>query len=307
MNEHLNLHQLELFCAVVDHGSYVDTAKDLMMTQPALSLQVKSLQSFLSATLFERRGNRLYLTEAGRITYEFAKDILAMEEKLKHSLTELNQGDQGNLSIGSSRPFGRYILPHLVATYLQAFEKVNVSVVYKDTEAVYEQVLNRILDIGIVTSDESVPLPAGLQATLLRHDYWCLVSSTHAPWANHREIRPSLFQDAPLISAVTHSTHWKLIQNILRHLDIQEGDYTIRLRMEDLESIKVVVQKGLGMAFLPHTAVARELESGQLVEFAFPDGRYPPLDCVVVTQTKAPLRPTVQKFLDYLSTSLPHP
>ncbi|WAH35642.1 LysR family transcriptional regulator [Alicyclobacillus dauci] len=305
MDERLSLHQLELFCSVVDHGSYVETAKDLMMTQPALSLQVKSLQTALSTKLFERRGNRMYLTETGKMTYDFAVDILSLEKKLRSTIMEMNDCDHGNLSIGSNRPFGRYFLPSLITSYMEAYENVQVSVVYKDTETIYSQMSNKILDVGVVTSDDTVPVPSDLNATMLRHDHWCLVCSRNSPWSNYGVIDKSLFEAAPLVSAVTHSTHWKLIQKILINLGITDGQYHIRLRMEDLESIKYVVLKGLGIAFLPHTAVRRELENKQLIEFPFPDGTHPALNCVIVTQRSGKLRPTVQNFLDFLLETFP--
>ncbi|WP_067934402.1 LysR family transcriptional regulator [Alicyclobacillus kakegawensis] len=304
MAEHLSLHQLELFCAVVEYGSYVETARHLMMTQPALSLQVKSLQTALGTQLFERRGNRLVLTETGQITYEFARNLLALENQLRSTVDDFMHADHGSLSIGSSRPFGRYFIPSVVCEYVQAFENVDVSVVYKDTETIYNQVLNRILDVGVVTSDEAVPVPPGLQSTRLRHDHWCLVSSAERPWTEPRRIDKALFQRAPLVTAVSHSTHWKLIQKILNRLGIHAGDYTIRLRMEDLESIKVVVQRGLGIAFLPYTAVQQELANGQLVEFPFPDG-HPPLNCVIVTLDNNRSRPIVQRFVEFLLERFP--
>ncbi|MCL6598123.1 MAG: LysR family transcriptional regulator [Alicyclobacillus macrosporangiidus] len=304
MNDHLSLHQLKLFCAVVENGSYVDTAKQLMMTQPALSLQVKSLQMALGTRLFERRSNRLVLTETGRLTYELARNILALEQRLKSTVKDLMHADHGSISIGSFRPFGRYFIPYIVSEYLQQFEYVDVSVVYKDTETIYNHVLNRILDVGVVASDDAVPVPPGLRTTKLRHDHWCLVSSPDRPWIEPRRIDKALFQRAPLITAVSHSTHWKLIQKILSNLGLRPSDYTIRLRMDDLESIKVVVLRGLGIAFLPYTSVQSELATGRLVEYPFPDG-HPPLNCVIVTLDSRSSRPTVQRFVEFVLERFP--
>ncbi|WP_026961608.1 LysR family transcriptional regulator [Alicyclobacillus herbarius] len=304
MNEHLSLHQLELFCAVVDHGSYVNAARELMMTQPALSLQVKSLQKALGTQLFERRGNRITLTETGRTTYEFAQNLLTLEHHLKTTVQDLMQSRHGTISIGSSRPFGRYFVPLVISEFLQLHDGIDVSVIYKDTETIYNHVLNRILDVGIVTSDEVVPLPDRLNAIKLRHDYWCLVSNADQPWSKASQIDKELFQRAPLITAVAHSTHWKLIQKILDTLGIAPFDYRIRLRMEDLESIKVVVQHGLGIAFLPYTAVRNELANGQLIEFQFPNGR-PPLNCVIITLNSQHYRPAVQRFMEFLLERFP--
>jgi DNA-binding transcriptional LysR family regulator len=305
VNEHLSLHQLKLFCAVVDHGSYVEAAKELFMTQPSLSLQIKSLQKILSTPLFERRGNRLHLTESGKITYEYAKNILLLEQKLKSAIQEIQEGDQGTLSIGCSRTFGRYILLQILDHFLEDNKKVQVSVVHKDTESIYNQVLNKILDVGIITSDESVPLPPGLQVRKFRHDHWCLVSSSQAPWANQKWIHRNLFRTVPLISALKNTIHWRLIQKILFYLNISEEDYCIQLRMEDLEAIKIGVLKGLGIAFLPYTLVQEELERGDLVEFLFPDHSHPPLDCLIVTQKDTIQRPIVQKFIDFFHKTFP--
>jgi len=301
----LNLHQLELFCSVVDYGSYVEAAKHLMITQPALSLQVKSLQTALGTKLFERRGNQIYLTEDGEIACNFARDILTLEQKLKSTLEEMRKKQHGNLAIGSSRPFQGYIMPYLVSNYLEQLENVQISVVYKDTESIYNQVLSKLLDIGIVTSHETIPLPPGLQATMLHHDHWCLVGRSDSPWASDRAITKHLFQSAPLISAVKHSVHWKLIQSILLGLGIREGEYTVPLRIEDLESIKTVVLSGLGIAFLPYASIYKELAREELVEFVFPDGKNPPLHSVIITQKNTRMRPSVQLFVDFLFETFP--
>lgn len=304
MNDHLSLHQLELFCAVVDHGSYVATAKQLMVTQPAVSLQVKALQTTLGTQFFERKNNRMNLTQTGRITYEFAQNLLALEQQLKKTVEGVMKSEQGEISIGSARPFGKYFIPLIVSEFLQEHERMDVSVVFNDTETIYNQVLNRILDVGVVTSDEALPLPPGLHATELRHDYWCLVSAVDRPWSDVSRISKQLFARAPFITAVSHSPHWKLIHNILTSIELEPTDYQIRLRMEDLEAIKVVVQHGLGIAFLPYSSVKNELTSGQLMEFAFPD-EHPSLNCVIVTMDHMKNRPAVQRFTSFLSERFP--
>jgi len=102
-----------------------------------------------------------------------------------------------------------------------------------------------------------------------------------------------------LVTGVAHSTHWKLIQKLLGELGLQPQDYTIRLRMEDLESIKAVVLRGLGIAFLPYSTVQAELQGGRLLEYPFPNGQ-PPLHSVIVTLGRQAVRPTVGRFVDFL-------
>lgn len=306
MEDHLSLHQLELFCSVAEHGSFVEAARRLYLTQPSLSGQVKALERALGIKLFERHHGRTALTQAGRMVYEFAQNLLALERRLKAAAADFGTPDYGTLAIGSSRPFGRNVIPDVVSEFVRAHEQVEVSVVYKDTEALYEELLNRTLDVGVVTGDATIPVPPGLEAVTLRYDYWTLVASKDAPWAQHPRLDPALFRIAPLITGVQHSTHWKLIQKLLADLGLRPGDYTVRLRMEDLDAIKVIVLGGLGIAFLPFSLVQDEIRQGELVTFAFPRGE-PPLHCVVVTVPKPQLRPTVTHFVEFLLSRLRGP
>lgn len=306
MEGHLSLHQLELFCAVAEHGSFVEAARRLYLTQPSLSGQVKALERVLGVKLFERRYGRTVLTEAGRISYDFAQNLLTLERRFRAAVEDFVKPEFGTLAIGSSRPFGRNVIPDVVSEFVRAHEQVEVSVVYKDTEALYQELLNRTLDVGVVTGDASIPVPPGLEAVTLPYDHWTLVASKDAPWAQHPCLEPELFAQAPLITGVQHSTHWKLIQKLLADLGLRPGDYTVRLRMEDLDAIKVTVLGGLGIAFLPFSLVQDEIRRGELVAFAFPREE-PPLHCVIVAMPQSQLRPTVSHFVEFLLSRLRGP
>ena len=295
----VNLHQLELFCSVVDHGSYSHAAEHLMMTQPALSLQVKALEKNLNVKLFLRKGNKIELTEAGRLTYRYATHLLSLEQKLRSSLQELTSGQGGRLTVGSNRPFGRYLLPDYVFRYMQRFPKVEVTITYDSTEQICLQVMEEKADVGLVTWSGDQPMPPKLVKHLVQRDYWSLVCSSTSPWANSREEITQLLRQAPLISSLPHSTHGKIIQRELMKLGLEEGDYQMRLRLGDLESIKLAVMANLGVAFLPHSTIVQELARGELVEIPFPEGNNPPLDFVLITKEGRYMTPTLEGFIRF--------
>ncbi|MCL6592503.1 MAG: LysR family transcriptional regulator [Alicyclobacillus sp.] len=301
MYNRLSLHQLDLFCTVVDHGSYVEAAKRLNVTQPALSLQVKALQNALGVSLLVRKGNRLFLTESGRIVYQYGRDILALEDRLRTALQELVNPQESQLAVGSNRAFGFQLDPLIARFTRDVDQHMQISVVYKDTESLYSGVANQLLDLGIVTRDESIPVPPGLEARPLCQDTWRLVSRSDAPWvSDHTSLGRDLFAAAPLIGPVKPSPHWRIVRQLLTRSGVHDNDCTVRLRLQDLESIKQMVLRGLGIAFLPYAAVRGELASGQLCEFNFPDGFHPPLEFLLITREPPQSRPALQRFVDYL-------
>ncbi|MCL6592550.1 MAG: LysR family transcriptional regulator [Alicyclobacillus sp.] len=308
MYNRLSLHQLDLFCTVVDHGSYVEAAKRLNVTQPALSLQVKALQNALGSPLLVRKGNKLFLTESGRIVYQYGRDILALEDRLRTALQELVNPRESQLAVGSNRAFGFQLDPLIARFAGEVDHNIQVSVVYKDTESLYSGVANQLLDLGIVTRDESIPIPPGLEVRPLCRDTWRLVSRCDPPWvARHKFIGRDLFAVAPLIGPVKPSPHWRIVHQLLARSGVRDSDCTVRLRLQDLESIKQMVLRGLGIAFLPYAAVSSELASGQLCEFNFPDGLHPPLEFLLITREPPHSRPALQRFVEYLyeNTQLP--
>src|SRR3954452_14176351 len=113
----VNLHQLQLFCCVVEAGSYTQAAKNLFITQPALSLQIKSLEKKLGAKLFIRKGNNIELTKAGNLVKQYAYKLLNLDKQLHSSMKELLSGETGQITIGINRPFGRYLLPKFILSF----------------------------------------------------------------------------------------------------------------------------------------------------------------------------------------------
>ena len=99
----------------METGSFASAAEQLGCTQPAVSLQVRALERSVRTRLFERRGNVLSLTEAGRVLYDSAATMLRAEEQARRDLAELSGGRRGSLTIGANTTGGMYIVPDLIA------------------------------------------------------------------------------------------------------------------------------------------------------------------------------------------------
>ncbi|MCL6633801.1 MAG: LysR family transcriptional regulator [Alicyclobacillus herbarius] len=301
MDEPLKLNQLQLFCSVVDNGGYTKASEHLNMTQPAVSQQVRSLERQLGTKLFVRRGNQVVPSEAGKVVYEYAQNMLRLDIRLKSAIRSLSSRTSETVVIGSNRPFGRYLLPGILVHYSREFPEVRIDVHYANSQEICEQVINNVVDMGLVAWDPSIELPQGLTARVIRNDPWCLVAASDTDWIrNHNVVSRSLVQTAPLISSTESSTNWKIIQRILNELDIGMEDYQVRLRLDDIESIKQIVLQGIGIAFLQLSAIQQELQEGRLSQFSFPKGYQPALSYIIVTKTKGHISASAAQLMNYL-------
>src|SRR6266545_3371270 len=147
----MDTRQLAAFCAVVERKSFSQAAERLGVTQPAVSLQIRSLEQRLGRQLLDRSGRRVEPTEAGRRLYASAQRLLAAEE---HLLEELEAGDEGavagRLELGASTGPGGTVVPVLLCEFQERHPDVRVRLSVSDTQTVVDQVADRELELGIV-------------------------------------------------------------------------------------------------------------------------------------------------------------
>src|SRR6478672_7211680 len=133
----MDTRQLAAFCEVVERRSFSLAAEKLGVTQPAVSLQIRSLEKRLGVQLLDRSGRRVEPTEAGRRLHRSAQRLLALEEQLLAELGDEAEGElHGRLEIGASTGPGGTVLP--------------VALAVSDTQRVIEQVSRRELELGVV-------------------------------------------------------------------------------------------------------------------------------------------------------------
>jgi DNA-binding transcriptional LysR family regulator len=300
MDMPLNLHQLQLFCCVVEHGSYTQAAKNLHMTQPALSLQIKSLEEKLGAKLFVRKGNNIELTDAGKHVEQYASNLLSLDKKLRSSVKELISGEAGHIAIGSNRPIGRYLLPNFILKFMQRYPTVELSTAYDNTEQICHYVLDEKVNVGFVVWANEQTIPSKFKKYLIRNDYWVLVCAGGSPWTTWQGSIHDVLRIAPLIGSLPKTSHGEIIKLELQKLGLDSNDYKFSLRLDDIESIKMAVISQLGIAFLPRISIDRELTNGELVQVPLMNEYKPALDCYLILKEGAYITPTLNNFINFI-------
>lgn len=254
------LQQLITFCTVIDEDGFTRAAEVLSISQPAVSKQVQALEQHLQTQLLVRSGRRLTLTPAGEAVYSHARRIIHTVAEMRATLQNLAVPGYGRLSIGAVSMVALFTLPKLLGSFAERRPLVTVHVRTGTVDSVLQMVLRNEIDVGLVT----VPVNHELVRTVpLFRDRIMLVTKPETPWAKEKRVLPDRLAKLPMIAYERNSKFRGYID-----AGFEAAGLRIDLVMEfdSHEAVKAMVKAGLGVAMMPWSAVAAELEDGRLVE-----------------------------------------
>jgi len=250
----MNSYHLQVFLAVARRLSYSRAAEELFISQPAVSRHVHALEKELAAPLLGQVGNRIYLTEEGKIVHEYARKLSFVEEEMKRALAELENTERGYLRLGASSTPGVYLLPSMVATYRQRYPGIEVSVTVTNCGQIVEGVLQNDLDLGFLGG---TPADPALEVHPFVHDSLLLVSSPTHSFAKRDSVTPEEMVREPFVLREKAScTRWMLEEELApMGLHIRKA-----LELNGSEAVKHAVAAGVGLAVVSEHSVEYELK-----------------------------------------------
>jgi DNA-binding transcriptional LysR family regulator len=257
----MDLDQLHTFLEIVRLKSFSKAAQSCFRTQPAVSAQVRQLETELNAPLFERLGTKIALTPAGHIFAEYAEQILELRRRAQDSINELERTPRGELLIAANEATCIYVLPRVFSEYKKQFPNVQILVDRSYGARVVEAVLDNQADFGITQ------LPVAekrLQVVKIHSDEIRALMPAQHPLAKHPQILPADLIGYPLLLPKTGTTRRRLSA----WLEPVEEDIQISMELDSTEMIKRFVHAGLGVSFLAATHCQDEVAAGQLAAVA---------------------------------------
>lgn len=259
----MDTRQLAAFCAVVDRKSFSQAADRLGVTQPAVSLQVRSLEKRLGVQLLDRSGRRVEPTEAGRRLYRGAVRLLELEGELLDDVAAESDGElTGELSIGASTGPAAVAVPLLLCDFAQLHPGITIALGVHDTQTVVGRVAERELELGIVGAGRR---HRGVRFEVLLRDEVILVCPPGHGFAG-RTVTVDDLREETLIVMQEGAGVRQVLDDGLRRLGTRLRDLNVRLELGLQESVRSAVQAGHGVTFISRTAVESDLASGTLVE-----------------------------------------
>jgi DNA-binding transcriptional LysR family regulator len=295
----MRLEHLEAFVEVGRRGSVSRAAEALFVTQPTLTARLKGLERELDAKLFVRSQRGMRLSDSGRAFLPYAErtlDTVAMGRRL---LSELARGEGGQLALGAAPAVSTYVLPRILRRFRATHPKVALAVRTGHSEEVLELVLREQVQVGL---GRALNHP-DVQAIPFYEDELVLVADPKHPFARQAAISPDQLTEAQLILFDRTSSYHRLTFEFFQQLGALPRGV---MELDNIDAAKKMVEQGLGVAFLPHTAVAGELEGGSLTPITIADVSFPRRRIVIFRRRDAGSASGVlEAFLNCLSDLRP--
>jgi DNA-binding transcriptional LysR family regulator len=248
---------------VVERQSFSRAAELLGVTQPAVSLQVRSLEKRLGTQLLDRSARRVEPTEAGRRLYLGAQRLLELEERVLGEVAAGRDGAlTGALRLGASTGPAAIVLPLLLCEFQQAHPSVHVRLSVHDTQSVVDLVAERELELGIVGAARR---HRGVRFEPFLRDEIILACPPAHPFAGRTITLDELRAEPPILMQEGAGVR-QVVEDELRRLGVRLRDLDVRLELGLQESVHSAVVGGYGVAFISRTAVAADLAAGRLAE-----------------------------------------
>lgn len=254
----LEIKQLKIFRTIVEVGSFTGAADQLGLSQPAISQQVRALESALGVALLVRAGRGARPTPAGELLVQCARDVLDRIERVERHFAEESGGGAGVVRVGAPDPVCAYVLPGSVEKMCRALPRIDVRVTSGHPTVTLARLAAAEIDVGLV------PLP--IESERLRvveagDDELVAITAPQHPWAMRTQVDAVAFADAPV---VLYDRQSAITEAALRFL-LESGVFPrVAVEVDQLESVKDLVRAGMGVAIVPRWSVRREIVAGAL-------------------------------------------
>jgi DNA-binding transcriptional LysR family regulator len=290
--------QVEAFLAVGTFGGFRRAADALRVTQPAVSARIKALEDSLGVALFDRARTGLALSPAGRALRPHAEQLLhavALARQAVHDLRPSSDG--GAITIAAALSICTYLLPDVLKRFQTAHPKTLITVRSGHSKEVLGMVLAGEAELGLARS----LLHPGIETVSLRDDPLILVSAPAGVMARAGRARLEDVAAQPLILFDRGSSDWTLSHGLFRRAGLVPN---VVLEVESIEAAKRMVERGIGLAFLPQLAVGREIRRRRLRAIDIRDAEPLSRSLDVIHPRQRPLSTEAQALLKTLRAAV---
>jgi DNA-binding transcriptional LysR family regulator len=255
----LNLDQLRAFVEVVERGSFTAAAKELNLTQPAVTHQVQELERRFQVALVERFGKRAYLTQAGEKLIEHARNLLDEDSRTQVAMRRFGDGWLGRVRVGTSMTVLMYVLPPILRQLKTKHPQLEISLKAGLTTTALQMLKTNALDLGLC----ALPIedPAFETVPLFNDELVAILPA--ALGQVPKKVTPAFLSQCPLILGSQNSA---LRRTIMEWLALAGPPPRPLMEFDNVEAIKSVVAVGLGASVVPslslgagHVAMANTL------------------------------------------------
>lgn len=289
----MHIETLKVFCDVVETRSFSTAASQNHVTQSAVSQQVRMLEDRYGRRLLERNRGNVHLTPAGELFYTASREIMARFGTMEQEIAALSNAVGGRLRVATVHSIGLYGLSEALRLYLKQYPEVQLHLSYSVANKIYEDVVSDAIDLGLVAYPSKRP---GIVVIPFRDDPLVLVCPPGHALAKLGIVDMRRLQGQSFVGYEKEIPSRRESDKLLRRYEI-EPRYVMEL--DNIETIKRVVEIGRGIAILPDSAVRQEVRGRTLVAVPFADdGFVRPLG--MIHRQGKHFTPAAEKFVEFV-------
>jgi aminoethylphosphonate catabolism LysR family transcriptional regulator len=233
----VNYVQMRAFNAVATHGGFSRAARALGVSQPAVTVHVRSLEEAVGTRLFHRHGATIELSADGRDLHLKVRRIFAMIEDLDHSLTSTSEMRAGHLTVGLCGP---HFVMDLLAAYIDRFPSIELKARMGNSAGLLSELADHRVDVAMLTQTE--PDPRYFNLLYARQTVMVFVGRDH-PWAGRNALRISELHDQRMVQRETGSTTRAIFEHAVARAGVHPR---IVLELGSREAVREAVAAGIG-------------------------------------------------------------
>lgn len=264
----MDIKQLEAFVYVAENNSFSRAGELLHLTQPTISSHIASLEQELKIKLIVRTTKEIYPSEAGKLLYGYAKDILSIRQQAFDAIQNFTKEMKGSITVAASTIPGQYFLPRLIQAFHEKHPDIKFNIQMVDSAEVVDQVLSRNAEIGFTGTQPTAPKVVWRE---FADDKLVIITPNEERFRQYQTggfpVRQIL--NETFISREEGSGTRKETENYLREMGIDPQKLHTAVEVRSTESVKKMVSEGLGIAIVSKSASEDYCQFGKVLAFDF--------------------------------------
>jgi len=253
--------RLQVFQAVVKHGSFTRAAEALFMSQPSVTFQIRQLEEQYRVRLLDRNTGNVTPTPAGELLLDYANRILALSDEVDARMAEMTDLIRGTLIVAACTTAGATLMPALLGEFNARLPQVRARLIVANSEAVAAMVAARQAHVGIVDAEPAVP---GVSALPCGHDEVVAVFAPDHPLARAAKVQAPALAEYELLAREPGSGTRSVAEAWFAAQGIAGAELKVQMELGSPESLLEVAAGGLGFALVSRRTAAPAVEAKRL-------------------------------------------
>lgn len=253
--------RLKAFRSAAKNLSFTKASRELFISQPAVTKHIQALESEYGVRLFNRSGNKLHLTPAGKAMLKYADEVHKQHSVLQDSLNQYKENKGGVIRLGASTTIAQYVIPPILAGYHDRYPGIKLTLLTGNSEQVADALIGGEIDLGIV---EGKIKSREIKYQKFMQDELVAAVRTKNNLGIKNEITLNQLVKLPLVLRERGSGTLEVFEHTLKNKGIKLSDLNIQMFLGSTEAIKLYLASVDCIGFISFRALQRELESGEL-------------------------------------------